>query len=140
MQAAFPDLLDLIGKDCGAVALEPGEVLFVEGDLATAMYVVKSGSLQVRSGSVIYEDIKVGDIVGEMALVEQSYQRSATVYALTTCELWEVNEARFLELILLAPDFALLVMRVLSRRLRAMDRRYTPERWSGIGTIASLNR
>jgi CRP-like cAMP-binding protein len=62
-----------------------------------------------------------------MALVERYPARSATVYALADCELVAVDEARFSELVAEAPRFALIVMQILSRRLRAMDRRYRPE-------------
>jgi CRP-like cAMP-binding protein len=109
------------------IALGGGQVLFTEGDTPTSMYVVKSGALRIRSGGVIYEDVGAGGIVGEMALVEHYPARSATVYALTDSELVAVDEARFSALVAEAPRFALRVMQILSRRLRAMDRRYRPE-------------
>jgi CRP/FNR family transcriptional regulator, cyclic AMP receptor protein len=109
------------------VALASGQVLFTEGDPPSCMYVVKNGTLRIRSGGVIYEDVGPGGIVGEMALVERYPARSATVYALTDCELVAVDEARFSALVAEAPRFALTVMQILSRRLRAMDRRYRPE-------------
>ena len=109
------------------VALASGQVLFTEGDPPSSMYVVKSGTLRIRSGGVIYEDVGPGGIVGEMALVERYPARSATVYALSDCELVAVDEARFSALVAEAPHFALTVMQILSRRLRAMDRRYRPE-------------
>jgi CRP-like cAMP-binding protein len=109
------------------IVLEVGQVLFAEGDPPTCMYIVKSGTLQIRSGSVIYEDVGPGGIVGEMCLVEKHQTRSATVYALRDSELVEIDEARFSSLIVQAPSFAIAVMKVLSRRLRVMDRRYRPE-------------
>ena len=109
------------------VALQSGQVLFTEGDPPSCMYVVKAGSLRIRSGGVIYEDVGPGGIVGEMALVERYPARSASVYALCDCELVAVDEARFSSLVAEAPHFALRVMQILSRRLRAMDRRYRPE-------------
>src|SRR5207248_6960287 len=109
------------------IELEGGQVLFTEGDPPNSMYVVKSGTLRIRSGGVIYEDVGPGGIVGEMALVERYPARSATVYALSDCELVAVDEARFSALVAEAPRFALTVMQILSRRLRAMDRRYRPE-------------
>jgi CRP/FNR family cyclic AMP-dependent transcriptional regulator len=109
------------------MALESGQVLFTEGDPPNSMYVVKSGALRIRSGGVIYEDVGPGGIVGEMALVERYPARSATVYALSDCQLVAVDEARFSALVAEAPYFALRVMQILSRRLRAMDRRYRPE-------------
>ena len=91
------------------------------------MYVVKTGALQIRSGSVIYEDVGPGGIVGEMGLVEKHQPRSATVYALADSELVEIDDARFAELIVQTPSFAIAVMQTLSRRLRMMDRRYRVE-------------
>jgi CRP/FNR family transcriptional regulator, cyclic AMP receptor protein len=87
------------------------------------MYIVKTGQLQIRSGGVIYEDVGSGGFIGEMGVIETQELRSATVYALTDSELVEINDARFAQLIARAPNFAIAVMRTLSRRLRAMDRR-----------------
>src|SRR6267154_4598754 len=120
------DILPLLVNE-PHIALQSGQVLFTEGDPPSCMYVVKSGALRIRSGCVIYEDVSPGGIVGEMALVERYPARSATVYALTDCELVAVDEARFSALVADAPRFALRVMQILSRRLRAMDRRYLPE-------------
>lgn len=125
-----PDVLALVLDDPDVIRLESGQVLFAEGDPSNCMYVVKSGSLRIRSGSVIYEDVSAGGIVGEMGLVEQHQPRSAMVYALTETELIAIDDARFFALVAETPRFALTVMRVLSRRLRAMDRRYRHEPWA----------
>lgn len=124
-QSGNPEFVGLVIDDPHLV-LESGRVLFAEGDPPTCMYVVKSGKLQIRSGSVIYEDVGPGGIVGEMCLVEKHQTRSATVYALTDSELVEIDEARFAALITKAPSFAITVMQALSHRLRVMDRRYRP--------------
>ncbi len=121
---AIPDLLELFRDEPHIVVLQPGEILFKEGDPSASMYVVKTGTLIIRSGSVVYENVGPGGIVGEMGIVETYMPRSAMVYALTLSELVEVREQRFLELVLQTPSFALTVMRVLSRRLRHMDGRY----------------
>jgi len=121
------DILSLVANDAEITRLESGQVLFAEGDPADCMYVVKSGRLRIRSGSVVYEDIGPGGIVGEMGLVERRQPRSATVYALSDAELIAIDDARFFSLVGATPRFAVTVMQVLSRRLRAMDRRYRPE-------------
>ena len=123
------DILALV-EDQPHVALAGGQVLFAEGDPPNAMYVVKSGALRIQSGGVVYEGVGPGGIVGEMALVQKHHARSATVFALTDCELVAVDEARFAALVVEAPSFAVTVMQVLSRRLRVMDRRYRPEQWN----------
>jgi CRP/FNR family transcriptional regulator, cyclic AMP receptor protein len=125
-----PDLLDVFRDEPRIVALQPGEILFKEGDPGTSMYVVRDGVLRIRSGSVVYEDVVRGGVVGEMGLVEKLMPRSATVYALTASELVEIDEDRFFVLVERQPQIAIAVMRVLSRRLRHMDGRYRVARWT----------
>jgi CRP/FNR family transcriptional regulator, cyclic AMP receptor protein len=112
---------------CGeakTVTLKPGEVLFREGDEANAMYVVKHGTLRILSGSTILETVREGGLIGEMAIIEEHMPRSATVIAGTYCELVEIDVPRFLSLVANTPDFSITVLRVISRRLRVMNRRY----------------
>ena len=118
------DLLELLGDEPVTSVLQPGEILFKEGDPGTTMYLVRSGVLRIRSGSVVYEDVAAGGIVGEMGLVEKHMPRSATIYALQPAELVEIDEDSFARLVERHPHFAITVMRILSRRLRHMDRRY----------------
>ncbi|MGH7126658.1 MAG: Crp/Fnr family transcriptional regulator [Stellaceae bacterium] len=124
------DLLEVFREEPLIVALQPGEILFKEGDPGTSMYVVRNGVLRIRSGSVVYEDVVRGGVVGEMGLVEKLMPRSATVYALTASELVEIDEDRFFMLVERQPQIAITVMRVLSRRLRHMDGRYRVARWT----------
>lgn len=124
-----PEVLDLVRND-PSIVVDEGRVVFKEGDSADCMYIVKTGTLRIRSGSVVYEDAIAGGIVGEMALVEDSLPRSAMVYAITRCELVKIDEARFFSLVAETPSFAKTVMRVLSRRLRHMDKLYRPDRWT----------
>jgi CRP/FNR family transcriptional regulator, cyclic AMP receptor protein len=118
------DLVALFSQEPTTVRLEVGQVLFKNGDPGRSMFFVRSGSLRVRSGSVIYEDVGAGGMVGEMGIVETNMPRSAMVYALTPAELIEIDQPRFLAFVEETPGFALAVMRVLSRRLRRMDDRY----------------
>lgn len=106
------------------MALKAGEVLFREGDEAHAMYVVKHGTMRILSGSTILETVRDGGLVGEMAIVEDHMPRSATVIAGTYCELIEIDVPRFLALVANTPAFSITVLRVISRRLRVMNRRY----------------
>jgi CRP/FNR family transcriptional regulator, cyclic AMP receptor protein len=118
------DLVAMFSDEPGTVRLDAGEVLFKNGDRGGSMYLVRSGTLTIRSGSVIYEDVGPGGMVGEMGIVESNMPRSAMVYARTPAVLVEVDQQRFLALVDETPSFALAVMRVLSRRLRRMDDRY----------------
>jgi len=110
--------------DAKMVALKPGETLFREGDEAHSMYIVKQGTLRVLSGSTILETVRDGGLLGEMAIIEEHMPRSATVIAGTYCELAEIDVPRFLSLVATTPAFSITVLRVISRRLRVMNRRY----------------
>jgi len=110
--------------DAKTVALKPGEILFREGDDAHSMYIVKQGTLRVLSGSTILETVRDGGIIGEMAIIEEHMPRSATVIAGTHCDMVEIDVPRFLSLVSNTPAFSLTVLRVISRRLRVMNRRY----------------
>ncbi len=129
-QFGNPELAALVSND-PHIDLERGQVLFAEGDPPTCMYIVQTGALQIRSGDVVYEDVGPGGIVGEMGLVEKDQTRSATVHALTDSQLAEIDDARFYSLVGRTPSFAITVMQILSRRLRAMNRHYhPPQRWT----------
>jgi CRP-like cAMP-binding protein len=118
-----PDFLALFRNETNIASLKPGETLFSEGDPALCMYVVRSGTVRVTSGSTALEEIGAGSILGEMALIEDT-PRSATVTAVTDCEIAMVDHRRFLFLVQQTPSFALNVMKVLSHRLREMNRRH----------------
>jgi CRP/FNR family transcriptional regulator, cyclic AMP receptor protein len=116
------ELAKAVGLD-ETVALRPGQFLFREGDEGDALYIVKSGTLRVVRGDAVLETLRAGSIVGEMAIIDE-HERSAAVIAGTHAELLRVDEQKFLSLIEHTPRFALIVMRVMSSRLRIMNERY----------------
>jgi CRP/FNR family cyclic AMP-dependent transcriptional regulator len=118
-----PDFLNLFRHETNIVRLAPGEALFTEGDSGACMYIVRSGAVRVSTGTMELEQLGPGSILGEMALIEET-PRSATVTAVSDCEIAVIDRRRFLFLVQQTPSFALNVMRVLSHRLREMNRRY----------------
>jgi CRP-like cAMP-binding protein len=106
------------------VSIQQGDFLFQEGDAADALYIVKSGIVQViGEAGLIYERVGEGGIVGELAIVDEG-TRSASVRAESRADLIKVDVPGFLNLVASDPAFSLAVMRVMSRRLRAMNRRH----------------
>jgi len=106
------------------VHLGPGQILFKKGEKGSHMYVVKSGELAVGEGNYVFDTLRAGAVVGEMALIDEG-PRSATVRALTKVELIPVSQFRFLFLVQQTPLFAIRILRVMSGRLRAMDKQAT---------------
>jgi CRP-like cAMP-binding protein len=68
-------------------------------------------------------ELSTNHIFGEMALIDDA-PRSATAVAKTDVELVPISEKQFLFLVSQTPFFALKVMRVLARRLRATNKTF----------------
>jgi CRP/FNR family cyclic AMP-dependent transcriptional regulator len=96
---------------------KPGEVIFRQGDVAEELFVIQSGTVEIRLGNRVLDTLPQLSIFGEMALIDSS-PRSATAIAATDVTLVPVGEKQFLFLVGRTPHFALNVMRVLAQRLR----------------------
>ncbi len=115
------DLLTLVGFGEEVQVVKAGEILFTKGERGDRMYLVKSGQIDVKVEERLLETIGPGELLGEMALIDQSH-RSATAVASVESEVIGINEGRFLRLIEKQPGFALELLRIVCSRLRAMDR------------------
>ena len=104
-----------------AISLNPGDVLFREGDVGDKMYVLLEGTVDVTIGGKVVETAVPGALLGEIALIEQA-PRSATVTATVPSRFAEVDQRRFHFLVQQTPFFATHVMHVLASRLRNMDK------------------
>lgn len=102
-------------------SFKPGEIIFREGDAAEQMFVIKAGRVEIRLNGRKLDELGEAELFGEMALVDKG-PRSATAVAQTDVEVVPVGEKQFLFLVGETPFFALKVMRVLARRLRARNR------------------
>ncbi len=110
----------LAGAGAPLRSFKAGEVIFKEGDPAEELFVVKTGSVEIRLGNRLLDTLPERSIFGEMALIDQG-PRSATAVAATDATLVPVGEKQFLFLVSRTPYFALNVMRVLVQRLRTSN-------------------
>ena len=110
----------LVGSNAPLREFKAGEVIFKEGDAAAEFFVIQRGKVDIRLGNRLLGTLSDHDIFGEMALIEAA-PRSATAIAATDVKLVPVGEKQFLFLVSRTPYFALKVMRVLARRLRAQN-------------------
>ena len=97
-----------------------GENIIVEGSPGTEMFLLRKGWARVYVKGETIDDLEVGDIFGEMALIDQS-PRGATVTALEDTEVIPIDERLFIVLVQKSPYFGIEVMRILAGRLRAMN-------------------
>jgi CRP-like cAMP-binding protein len=108
---------ELFKEDEHRVEFKTGQVIFEAGRHGDEMYVVRAGSVVMRAGDKLLETIGTGGIFGEMALIDDS-PRSASVIALSDCELVVIDRKRFEAYLRRVPGFAIEVMRVMADRLR----------------------
>lgn len=97
-----------------------GETIFVAEDEGDCMYVVRSGTVEIRYYGAVLDKIGPGGMFGEIAIIDGS-TRSATATAVEDCEVVPITRDGFLTLVQRKPTFALDVMRALARRIRGMN-------------------
>ena len=102
-------------------SLKAGETIFNQGDPATELYVIQSGRVGIHLGNRLLDTLEANQMFGEMSMVDPA-PRSATAIATTDVRLVRLSKKQFLELIRRSPTFALDVMGVLARRLRAANK------------------
>jgi CRP/FNR family cyclic AMP-dependent transcriptional regulator len=114
-----PNLLNYLGHYKEAKKFKAGEVVFQRGQPGNLMYIVASGTAEIRIGETLIEVVNAGGMVGELSLLDGAPQNS-TVIARSACELVPIDERRF-SFLVSQPMFALDVMRIMARRIRAAN-------------------
>jgi NTE family protein len=104
------------------VALAKGDILFSQGDMADALYVVVKGKVGAFLREPAGEEIFIGPIgagekVGENGIIVQQ-PRALTVRALTNCELLQLSSIGFAQFCHRYPLSVLDITRLLIRRSR----------------------
>ncbi len=100
---------------------EAGTVIFEEGDSATEMFIIQSGSVKVikhvHASEHVLAELGKGDFFGEMAIVTND-KRFATAIALTRIELLAFTRDDLANLIAKNPKVAFNIIEKLCRRLQ----------------------
>ncbi len=106
---------------------KPGQVVFNEGDMGDAMYMILSGEIRISKnipgvGEEALAFLREGSYFGEMSLVGKESPRSANAIAAENTELAKLERKDFLELLDQNKDVAVEVLwafvNTLSMRLR----------------------
>ena len=94
-----------------------GETIFDDGQEGDYMYVVIEGEVEIVAKGKVINRIGVGEIFGEMALIDNS-PRSADARASRECRVVPVDQYNFTHYVQHSPFFAIYVMSVMAERLR----------------------
>jgi NTE family protein len=134
-----PEMLAKVAEQAEPVALAAGAWLFHRGDPGDALYVIKSGRLEVlieESGSEVARHLSRGAVVGELALVADT-PRSASVRARRDSVLLKVRREEFEEL-MIEPAFAVALNAAVAAQLRESRGLVLPEPAATVVAILPL--
>ena len=123
--------LTIIARHMNYFELEPGELLFREGDKGDSVCFVVNGALDVYKESAGGGDVVIATIprrrsIGEMAIIDNT-PRSATVKARTDTALVALTQKGFEQVLEEHPKIGIAILKGLSRLL-SMNLRKTSSR------------
>jgi CRP/FNR family transcriptional regulator, cyclic AMP receptor protein len=120
-----------------------GAPLFLEGERSDHVVVVLEGRVRVSVASSDGRDLVVavrgpGDLLGELAAIDQDQPRSASAYAMEPLLVHVISAAQFEEFLEQSPRAAVALLRTLTRRLRDASR--TQMEFGSVDTVARVAR
>ncbi len=133
--------LDWLSAQAEPFALETGETLIEEGAPGDAAFIVIEGELEVTKKSDVQNIVialrEPGEVVGEMALLDQS-PRMATVRAISASKLLRIRGEAFQQLLSQKPSAALSILHTVSKRLRQNEALLRQsEKMAALGTLSA---
>jgi len=108
--------------------IRAGATVFSIGDVADRLYYIDSGQVEITDLGV---SRGAGEVFGEIGLFTPDRRRTATVVAVTDCDLYDLSEAKARELYFQNPKFGFAVLRLITMRLVENAGRYGANRQSG---------
>jgi CRP-like cAMP-binding protein len=121
-----PSKLKLLAFTSERVAFEPGQVLFRQGDMGDAAYVILEGSAEVLvdtdAGPVMVALLGSNDFVGEIAIL-CDVPRTATVKSRCRLVTLRIKKELFLRLLMEFPQMAVAMLRELAHRLEMTNQK-----------------
>jgi predicted MFS family arabinose efflux permease len=112
--AASRPVLERLGAAASVVTAPPGNAIVAEGEPSDALYVLTSGSVEVRSRgesggpAQVIRTMRPGSYFGEIGLLGR-IPRTATVTALEPCELLRIPGDEFLDALTAGPPSGALI-------------------------------
>ena len=122
-KALFKKFPDYIEK------YEPETVLFREGDAGEDFYIIGKGLIniikEIDGDEVVVATVGPGEVLGEMALVEEDAKRSATAKAHSEVACLKFDQKQFDQLLEKSQDFRQRILKIMCQRLRGTTKNLT---------------
>jgi len=109
------------------VAWPKGMRIFDMGDIGLEFYIITGGRIGISvdpdpNRPVFINELKAGDSLGEMALIDNE-PRSATAHVLEDTQALALEKEKLHGLLMSYPELSIGMLRALSQRLRALSSR-----------------
>ena len=115
--------LDEVAKHCEEVSLPASSVLVQQDSHGRECFILVSGEVTIRRNNRKIASKSAGDIVGEMALLDDE-PRTATAIAATDLEVLVLTRRDFKVMLKEVPGFAEKILTSLSLQLRATNKKW----------------
>lgn len=108
------------------VSYRANSLIFSEMDASSGMYLIESGQVKIlkripdTDKNIDLVTFGPNDFFGEMSLITRK-PHSADALAVTDCTLWFLDERSFNEALIKSPEFSLMILKGLARRLTDMN-------------------
>ncbi len=114
-----------LAKQGAPVTIEPGALLFAQGEKGDALYVLLEGEVEVRTSNQAGRDVRIAAltpyaVIGEMAVLDGG-PRSADIAAIRRSKLLRISRDQAIAALESEPKALLHLLAEMSRRLRAAD-------------------
>jgi CRP-like cAMP-binding protein len=121
-----PAKLKLLAFTSERIGFEPGQLLFHQGDMGDAAYIVIEGEAEVlvdtAAGQAVVATLGKDAVVGEIAIL-CDVPRTATVRAKGRLVTLRISKELFVRLVTEFPQMAIAIMRELAHRLELTNQR-----------------
>jgi ATP/ADP translocase len=118
------DVLTRIAQIAEEMRCEQNHVIFKEGDHGDSMFVIISGKVDVIQNDHSITQLERGTCIGEMALLDHE-SRSADAITLEESVLLKIDQEGFFQLMASNPEIMKQIIKILTRRVRAMNKKLT---------------
>jgi CRP/FNR family cyclic AMP-dependent transcriptional regulator len=115
--------LESIAKAGDEVTMTAGTTVVEQGQLGREAFVILDGRVVVKRGGRKVADLGVGDVVGELSLLDHG-PRTATVVCDSDCTLFVIDQRHFRSVIEHNPSIAMKLLASLAGNIRVLDRQY----------------
>lgn len=98
--------------------LEPGALIFSEGEMGDTAYVIESGSVDIFVKGRKMSALTESQMFGEMALIDNEKRFATAKAGENGAVLYCIDQPVLIEMVRIDPKFALDIMKLMAERIR----------------------